>query len=136
MPGAITWDAVCSFLQEQYGFLQPVTEIRVAYHAMRQSDFDSINAFVQAYRLKVEASYGKSNAKREFAGKEVAASRNPTKKQRHDSASKGVKGAHDEPQVAKEEWQHRVKPASVQAVGLLDMYFAHVRATKCYKTTV
>ena len=34
----------------------------------------------------VSPSYGKSNAKREFAGKEVTASRNPAKKQRRDSA--------------------------------------------------
>lgn len=42
LSGALTWDAVCKFLKDQYDFLQPVTEICVAYDAMRQGDFDSI----------------------------------------------------------------------------------------------
>ncbi|KAL3130097.1 hypothetical protein ABBQ38_008413 [Trebouxia sp. C0009 RCD-2024] len=63
-------------------------------------------------------------------GKEVAASRNPAKKQRRDSASKGVKGAHDEPRVAKEEWQNRVKAGKCAGCGLTGHVFRTREGTR------
>ncbi len=51
-PDAVTWDMFEHFMHEQYGLLQPATEIRSAYDELHQSDFDTVSAFVREFRLK------------------------------------------------------------------------------------
>ncbi|DBA81742.1 TPA: hypothetical protein ACH3X1_007477 [Trebouxia sp. C0004] len=44
---AVSWDKFEHFILDSFGLLQPATEIRFAYYAMVQSDYDNDNALEQ-----------------------------------------------------------------------------------------
>ena len=51
-PNAVSWDKFEHFMLHSFGLLQPATEIRTAYDAMVQSDYDTVSEFVREFRLK------------------------------------------------------------------------------------
>ena len=51
-PDAMTWSMFETFMHDQYGQLQPATEVRAAYDEIHQSDFDSVSSFDRAFRIK------------------------------------------------------------------------------------
>ncbi|DBA81452.1 TPA: hypothetical protein ACH3X1_007236 [Trebouxia sp. C0004] len=51
-PSAVSWDKFEHFMLDSSGLLQPATEIRTAYDAMVQSDYDTVSEFVREFRLK------------------------------------------------------------------------------------
>jgi len=49
---AVSWDQFEHFMLDSFGLFQPATEIRSAYDAMLQSDYDTVSEFVREFRLK------------------------------------------------------------------------------------
>ena len=49
---AVTWDQFEHFMLDSFGLFPPATEIRSAYDAMVQSDYDTVSKFVSEFRLE------------------------------------------------------------------------------------
>ena len=49
---AVSWEQFEHFMLDSFGLLQPATEIRSAYDAMVQSDYDTVSECVREFRLK------------------------------------------------------------------------------------
>ena len=50
----MSWQKFELFMLASFGLLQPATEIRSAYAAMFQSDYDTVAQFVGEFRPKIK----------------------------------------------------------------------------------